>query len=433
MLAVAEAPLLADESGLVHRYLNWLPQASGFERAEAVSALARAYLHCGLKVETRRQAEIALIAALDDADARVRRALAEAFASAREAPRAILLALLNDRSDIARAVLALSPRLTDADLVDAAAVGDVVAQTAIARRPGLSAPVAAALAEVGEPRAAMALIGNLEADIGRPALWRLFERFSGRAEMRARLIDRPGLPASLRAAIAAATSAEVADFAQSLEAVDPRRAERIARDDREQAFAAIAADASLDDLADLVRWLRQGDHLTVGLLMRSLAGGDLGLLRQSFIEMSGVAPRRVAGLVRDPNGHGFAAIYRKAGLPAPLLPAFRIAAHCAGQAQGRSVGVNHAMTQTMIAAIEARNDAALAPTMAMLWRLASESAREEAREFAALALAPPESPGVFFEEAHAAPPVLMLNVEASNENLAPPIVLDAPVDDKVAA
>ena len=68
----------------------------------------------------------------------------------------------------------------------------------------------------------------------------------------------------------------------------------------------------------------------------------------------------------------------------------------------------------------------MSPVVAMLWRLAGEGAREDAREFAELALAPDEGAAMLEIEAAAAeefescaPPVLMLNVEPGNENFAP--------------
>ena len=79
---------------------------------------------------------------LDDASPLVRRALAEALAGAAEAPHHLVSALVNDQADIAALVLARSPRLSDAELIDAAALGEAPAQCAIAARPGLSAAVA---------------------------------------------------------------------------------------------------------------------------------------------------------------------------------------------------------------------------------------------------------------------------------------------------
>ena len=431
-LIVAESSVLIEESALVRRFLAWSPQALPGDRAQAVNALARAYLYCGLQPDIRAEAELALTRALDDPEPRVRRALSEAFASAAEAPRHVVLALASDIAEVSRAVLAMSPLLSEADLVDCAATGDASAQTAIARRARLGAPVAAALAEIGERAAALALIGNFRADLRGPALWRLFERFAGDAEMRARLIERPALPASLRAAIAAATTADVSLFAS--EWLDPRRAERIARDGREQAFVAIATSCGAYELAELVAWLRVSEHLTVGLLVRALSCGGVALFAQSLADMSGLPAPRAAGLMRDARGQAFASLYARAKMPPAFLPAFRIAVACAAEVSA-GVGVDYALTMRMIRAIEAEGDAQLTPVAAMLWRLAGEGAREEAREF--VAAATEVVPAARLDQAEfeaGAPHVLLLNVEPVNENLAPPVTLDlAPEPGAIAA
>ena len=247
--------------------------------------------------------------------------------------------------------------------------------------------------------------------------------------MRERLVERPGLPAALRAAIAAATTADMSGYAAEAHWLDPRRADRIARDGREQAFVAIAADAPREELPELVAWLGKAGHLTVALLLRALASGDGALFAQSLSDMTGVPLQRVAGLLREPRGQGFPALYARSGLPAHLAPAFRIAAECAGEAHGAGVGVNYALTMKMLRAIEALDDPALSPLTAMLWRLAGEGAREDAREFAAQAQTPAPQVEIEIEAAPEAieaeaPPVLLLNVEPSNENFAPPIELD---------
>ena len=108
-------------------------------RAEAVSALARAYLISPLPEAVRADALMAMIAALDDSSTLVRRSLAEALASAIDAPRYIIAALAHDQSEVARAVLVRSPLIDDAALIGAAEAGDAAAQTAVARRPHLSA------------------------------------------------------------------------------------------------------------------------------------------------------------------------------------------------------------------------------------------------------------------------------------------------------
>jgi uncharacterized protein (DUF2336 family) len=126
----AALPLCAD---IVRRFLGWMQRAPAEARAEAVNALARAYLYSPLSDAVRSEAVLALTSVLDDPSARVRRALAEALASAAEAPRHIILALASDQSDVSRIVLARSPTLDDAELVDCAAIGDASARARAGR------------------------------------------------------------------------------------------------------------------------------------------------------------------------------------------------------------------------------------------------------------------------------------------------------------
>ena len=223
------APVVAD-AGVVRRVLAWMRRQPAEGRAEAVNALARAFLHSGLSDAIRAEAMLALTSCLDDSSVAVRRALAEALAGAIEAPRHIILALACDQSEVARIVLARSPLLEEAELVDCAAIGDAAVQTAIARRPGLGAGVAAAIAEIGEKGALLALADNPLAELGPNVLRRIFERSGDDARVREALLGRDYLPASLRADLAAATAEALAEFTSSRMWLDPRRAERIARD-----------------------------------------------------------------------------------------------------------------------------------------------------------------------------------------------------------
>jgi uncharacterized protein (DUF2336 family) len=413
--AVAERPqaLAAGEPGIVRRFLAWAQRADAEGRADAVSALARAYLYSDLDPQTRAEAALGLTAALDDPSTLVRRALAEALASAAEAPRHIVLALAGDQSEVASVVLERSPALADAELVDCAAVGDLAAQTALARRPRLSAGVAAALAEIGQRQAALVLAGNLEVELPQSALWRIFERFGDDAETREALLSRPGIPPALRNELAAATARALADFAARCEWLSPERAERIARDAREQATVAIARASDDEQLRELVRRMRAAGTLTVAVLMRALLCGDRSFFVQALAEISGLAARRVAAFAANPAGHGFAALYERARLPLAFLPAFRAAlAGVEALRPARGDRISRALAERAIEACEARGGAGLAPIQSLLWRLASEAAREDAREFAQSAAAAPPPLAVPWLEAPNYAPLLIEAIEA---------------------
>ncbi len=438
--AVAERPpaLDAGEPGIVRRFLAWAQRADAEGRAEAASALARAYLYSDRGAQARAEAALGLTAVLDDPSAVVRRALAEAFASAAEAPRHIVVALACDQSEVASVVLARSPALTDAELVDCAVVGDVAAQTALARRPRLSPGVAAALAEIGRREAVLALADNLEADLPASALWRIFERFGEDAETREALLSRAWLPPALRNELAAATARALADFAARCDWLSPERAQRIVREAREQATVAIVRSSEGEELGELVRRMRAAGTLTVAVLIRALLSGDRAFFVQALAELSGVAERRVAAFARNPASHGFAALYRKARLPAAFLPAFRAAlAGLEALRPARGDKVSRALAERVIEAC-ARGGPDLAPIQSLLWRLAAEAAREDAREFADDAardraprwIAPRLEPPNYT-------PLLIEAVAAALEDFEPPaeapsVALDPPCDEDPA-
>ena len=429
--AVAERPptLDAGEPSIVRRFLAWAQRADAEGRAEAASALARAYLYSDLALEARAEAVLGLTAVLDDPSALVRRALAEAFASAAEAPRHIVLALACDQSEVASVILARSPALTDAELVDCAALGDVAAQTALARRPRLSPGVAVALAEIGRREAVLALADNLEADLPASALWRIFERFGEDAETREALLARGWLPPALRNELAAATARALADFAARCDWLSPERAERIVREAREQATVAIVRSSEGEELGELVRRMRAAGTLTVAVLMRALLSGDRAFFIQALAELSGVAERRVAAFARNPASHGFAALYRKARLPVAFLPAFRAAlAGLEALRPARGDRVSRALAERVIEAC-ARGGPDVAPIHSLLWRLAGEAAREDAREFAADAarIEPPRLAAAWLDAPSYAP-LLIEAVAAALEDFEPPPEAQADAD-----
>jgi uncharacterized protein (DUF2336 family) len=193
MAMLLPAPSFA-KPDIVRRFLAFAQCAGPEKRAEAASALARAYLHSDLAEPMRAEAELAMTALLDDPFPLVRRALADALGSAGAAPRPLIRALAFDQPDVAAAVLARSPVLTDADLVDCVAAADVVAQSALARRPDLKPGAITALAETAQREALLALIGNREAALAAGALTRIFARFGADPEVREALLELPALP-----------------------------------------------------------------------------------------------------------------------------------------------------------------------------------------------------------------------------------------------
>jgi len=374
---------------ILRQFLPWAQTASSSKRADAAEALARAWLSGGLADGARRDAERAMMALLDDPAPLVRRRLAEYFAAESYAPRALVSALACDQSDIAAPVLANSPLLTDAELIDIAATGDALAQKTIAQRPGLSAGVSAALAEIGAATAAIALAANPGADIPEFSLRRLVIRLGAAPELREALLARRNLPAIVRNELIAATAICLQSLVVERGWLSETRAALALREARDRANVLIACDAAEDSqtgLRELVAHLRHSKQLTASLVLRALLSGHRTLFEAALVELSGLQAKKVAGLLVQHNGAGFAALFTRTGLPPKYLPAFR-AALDAERRHGRSHAqtphgprLSLAMIENVLAACEDLNGGELDRLVALLRRFELEAALEEARD-----------------------------------------------------
>lgn len=371
---------------IVRRFLLWARTAPAEARATGAATLASAYLRSALSEEDRREAETALIALVDDPSPLVRRAIAEEMASATGTPRNLALALIADQSDVAALVLAHSPVLTEADLVDAAAIGDRLAQRAIAIRRYLSVGVCAALAEVGCEEALVTLAGNRTAQIADFSLERMVERCGDSGLLREALLERADLPAGLLQTIAARVSDTLVDFVTGCGWLTPERSARLAREATERVAVALAAGGEETDAPAIVEVLRATGRLTPGLMLRSLLSGEPALAEAAFVSLSELPAKRVAALLRDKRGVGLRALCRKAGLPVSLEPAFA-AAILALNARGFDAGslrqgIDRELMRSVLLACEAHEGSETQALMALLRRMDAEAAREEARVLA---------------------------------------------------
>lgn len=368
----------------IRQFLLWTQHDSAGRRAEAASALARAYLYGGLDPEARWEAKTAVTALLDDASPLVRRALAEAFANAAGAPRPVVVALAQDVPEIAALVLARSPVLSDADLVDCAAIGEEPVRLAVAGRPSLSPMVCGALAEIAGPAALRALAANPGAAITPGSLMRMVERHGGDGAVREALLARPDLPLDVRQAVTAELARSLSAFVVGCGWLSAERGERVAREARERTTLGLAEGAAQEERRRLVAYLRRHGQLTAGLILRAMLSRQMAFTETAFADLSGLPGERVAALLHDGRGQGFPALYRRAGLPAALEPAFAAAMSAwREEADGLAAEAGPALSRRMIeraaTACAGLPFAESHAIVALLNRFEAEAARDEAR------------------------------------------------------
>ncbi|GJE73497.1 DUF2336 domain-containing protein [Methylorubrum suomiense] len=372
---------------ILRQFLTLTQHASAERRAEAAGTLARAYLDGSLGPDAAWEAKTALLALLDDPVLAVRRALAEACADSASAPRPLVVALASDHPEIACLVLARSPVLMDADLVDCVAIGCEAARSAVAARTDLSRPVAAALAEVAGLPSLVALAKNPRAAIGTAAFLRMVDRHGEDAALCQALLARHDLTIEVRHAVVARLAEQLARVGQDAGWMNSERGARVARDARDAAALALGDEAGETGLARLITHLRVQEQLTAGLILRAILSLRLPFAEAALAELSGLSRARVAGLMFEPYGAGFTALHRRAGLPILLLPAIQAALTVWREAaDGRNGPTGPRLARSMIeAALTACETLPFAEArglVALLARFEAEAARDEARLFA---------------------------------------------------
>jgi uncharacterized protein (DUF2336 family) len=371
---------------IVRQFLYWVQTAPAGERAEATSALARAYLYSDLSDDDRAAAEGAMLMLLDDASPLVRRALAEALAASDKAPPAVVHSLAADQIEIAAIVIGRSPLFLDSDLLELIATAPPPLLEAIAARPALPQAVSAALAEVGSAITCLILLENAVAEIAPESFERIAERHGDYPLLRGVLLGRGDLPASTRQALVARLSATLVSYITARDWLAEERARKVVREACEKATITVAASASASALRPLIRHLRQTKQLTAGLLLRALLSGNLVLFEEALAELSSLTLARVAGIVHDRRGGGFRALYDKAGLPSSAYNAFRIAVETLREngmelEPGGTSRLRRRMVERVLTGCAAETLGDIKPLLTLLRRFAAEAAREEARIF----------------------------------------------------
>ncbi|SDO24592.1 Uncharacterized conserved protein, DUF2336 family [Methylobacterium phyllostachyos] len=370
---------------IIRDFLAWTQNASASRRAEATAVLTRAYLYGNLSADQAWEAKTALLTLLDDPSPLVRRALAETCAASARTPRPLVVALACDVPEVARLVLARSPVLTDADLVDAAALGDETTRAVIAARHHLSHAVSGALAEIAEADTLVVLARNPTAKITAGRMLRMLERCGAEAPLREALLARADLPPEVRHAIGLAVAQALSGFVTNRGWLGTERCDRLRREAGERVALEACEGFGAAGIARLVAHLRTTQQLTAGLILRAVLSGRTDFAVAALSDLSGQDHAGVARALRDPRS--FVDLHQRAGLPDALLPALQAALAALEDMARRSTpvpsaGLSRGIIERAIDACNSQPGAGMQPVLVLLNRYEAEAARDEAREVA---------------------------------------------------
>lgn len=210
------------------------------ERGQAAHLAAQAYLQHTGPADEHAALYAALIGFLDDPSVRVRAALAYGLLHTTDAPRPILLALLQDSEVISRAVAQYSPALIDADLIGFVRHASIVLLQAVALRQGISARLAEALVARKVRSVTLKVLQRQDVPVPQSLLAQLSAAHGTKdAEIRGALLDRSDLPASSRLLLVEAAVAALRGARIVKGAIAGSRLDRLVRDAMDSALTTI--------------------------------------------------------------------------------------------------------------------------------------------------------------------------------------------------
>ncbi|MCB4771744.1 DUF2336 domain-containing protein [Ancylobacter sp. Lp-2] len=312
---------------IVHRYLLWAKTVSDAERARGLGMLAAAYANGELGGVEPLGFEAALPVLAQDPYPPARLALAEALCRHTRLPPDLVLRLAELDGEPGQRVLARSPVLNDCELIEFIETADEARFAAIATRQTLSAPVAAALAEVAGEEACLALLTNPGIDLPGFSLGRIVARHGQAPALREQLLARRDLPAGVHQALIRAVANALSVFVVERGRRGAGETGDEAGADADQRPGVAQIGRAAPDMRALAGQLRERGELTPAAALKALLAGRIRLFLEMAALLSGLPIDRVAALSADRSGDAFRILYERIDLPYGAFTAFRSTLH----------------------------------------------------------------------------------------------------------
>ncbi len=259
---------------------------------------------------------------MQDAETRVRQALAQELKACPYLPHELANLMAHDVEQVAVPVLQFSAVLTDADLIDIVQTLNRSKQRAIAKRTRVSAAVSAALVDHGDSEVVIELLRNTGATIEEPALIQAVQKHGSDDTVMRPLVDRAELPLTVAERLVTKVSEEMRRVLVLRHKMSDDLAQSLTRRTRERVTVGMLNPGISDgEVQRIVTQLRTEGRLTPSLLLRMLCEGDLRFFEAAMATLAGIPWLNAARLIHDAGQRGLAALCRASGLPDQLYPA----------------------------------------------------------------------------------------------------------------
>lgn len=297
-----------------HEFVALTQSADSEDRGRAAHLAAMAYLgHLG-PADEHAALYAALIGFLDDPSVKVRAALAYGLLHAIEAPRPILLALLQDAAVISRAVAQYSPALIDADLIGLARNGDLTMLLALAERARLSTRIAEAVIARGEIGVTLKLLARTDIAYRPETLATLAGEQGDNPRLRGALLARRELTPSARLKLVEAVGRALRETRIVKGAVAQRRLDRLMRNATDTALSAIGEREAVRAAPRYAAEMVESERVSTRVMLHAVVNGHVLFFADCVAELSEVSREKVFSILEGGGRPALNALFARCGL-----------------------------------------------------------------------------------------------------------------------
>ena len=261
-----------------------------------------------------------------DAEERVRLALADNLKECAFLPNDIARTLANDVAAVSDPILKYSSVLTDDDLIEIVKSQGVEKQKAIAARKSVSANVSDALIDTNNEVVVGTLVANNGAEISTNSMQRVLDDFADSELVKSSMVRRSSLPMEVSERLVNMVSEKLQQELLARHELPTDQISDLILQSREKATLGLMKDGDKkQDSRRLIVHLYQNNRLTPTIMLRALCMGDMEFFEGSVAVRSRIPLSSTREMIHAGDRSQITSILEKAELPKALQPAFTAA------------------------------------------------------------------------------------------------------------
>ena len=305
-----------------------LSDPSADARADAAAKIATHYdAQSDFGEQEKKLAEEIFSLMCQDAEERVRLALADNLKECAFLPNDIARTLANDVAAVSDPILKYSSVLTDDDLIEIVKSQGVEKQKAIAARKSVSANVSDALIDTNNEVVVGTLVANNGAEISTNSMQRVLDDFADSELVKSSMVRRSSLPMEVSERLVNMVSEKLQQELLARHELPTDQISDLILQSREKATLGLMKDGDKkQDSRRLIVHLYQNNRLTPTIMLRALCMGDMEFFEGSVAVRSRIplsSTREMIHAGYDPGTDAGHAVRPDASQPARTCRSFR--------------------------------------------------------------------------------------------------------------